>query len=162
MIISIKTRVEAGPDMPINCPACKQLVEAPSVDNVETLKLFFIFPVYVHRTTFLNCSVCGAQLCTRFKVRQLLEVAPETLDESLWIRGGDPLSQGSSAFVRVLFVLAVLTVWIPWINLVFAGLVVYLNRHAHGWRKRVGYILLAVAIGLDLLLLTIIVLAGQR
>ncbi len=135
----IKAEQLPGPDVAINCPACECVdTLADTYENTETVMLLWVLPTYRHHTTTVVCHACGVNLYSRLSVDQLTQATPDELDRSL--------SKQNGMLIFTLYLICLITLCIPYINLVPSLGLFIINRDESVKKRVFSFIPLVLAL----------------
>lgn len=123
-----KVRMEAGPEVTINCLWCGQIsAKAQTRRKTEWLALFHVLPIFRVRNVFVRCSACGKEMIARCSLAEMAHINPVTLQHHL--------TRSQSLVGRVCIVLGVLLFWAPLVGVIPASIgFFYRNQFGHGLR----------------------------
>jgi len=102
------------------------------------MNLFWVLPILRHRNTIIVCPNCQSKLFCKMGLHQLKYATPDELDRSLTADAG--------GLVIILFLLSLVFLMCPLVNLIPALFIPIVNRHSSRANRIAGYVPIALAI----------------
>jgi transcription elongation factor Elf1 len=135
------TKQGRGTDIHFNCPACgRSNVAAQTFESEELAKVFFVIPVVKLRNTFVKCTACRESFTCLCSSSELKYKSPADLRKLIRYK--------ASGWGWLLSVLALLLCWVPLVNILFAGMTMYVIRGTRGLPKSLTSISLTIGIAI--------------
>ncbi len=138
LLVTTKTKRTPGPVVEIHCPTCgANSVPAQSVEQLDTIGLFYVIPLLWFRNTFVRCSVCGKDSVSKIKIDEIGRYSADDL--ALF------LARRTSFLSSFLAVASLIICWLPFFGLVFAVVAVLSNLRSRGWARAVSWTSMIIA-----------------
>ncbi len=138
---TIVTTENRGPGIRFDCPACgRQNVAGETSESTEVLKVWSIIPVMKLRNTLVKCTACHESFTCLCSLSKLKYKSPA--DRQKLIR------YKASGWGQILSLLALLLCLVPLVNVLFAGVTMYIIRGTRGWPRTLAMASLTIGIAI--------------
>mgnify|MGYP006908265890 FL=1 len=139
IILTLSSARLPGPAVDFECPSCGLgAVGGESHTQVDTVRAFFLIPLWRHHNTYVVCPSCTR----RFR-------APAGLDELSQLDANELtvlLGSGTSFNAKAYALVALAFCWAPLVGLVMRLVATVITRRVRGWPRTVSRIALGVSI----------------
>jgi hypothetical protein len=130
-----------GTDIHFDCPACgRSNVVAKTFESTELAKVFFVIPVVKLRNTLVKCTACRESFTCLCSLSELKYKSQADLQKLIRYK--------ASGLGWLLSVFALLLCLVPLVNILFAGMTMYVIRGTRGLPKSLTSISLTIGIAI--------------
>jgi hypothetical protein len=130
-----------GTNIHFDCPACgRSNVAAETFESTELAKVFFVIPVVKLRNTLVKCKTCRESFTCLCSLNELKYKSQADLQKLIRYK--------ASGWGHLLSLLALLLCLVPLVNVLFAGVTMYIIRGTRGWPKSLASISLTIGIAI--------------